>query len=69
MIISQQVEGPDPSKIQALRDMTPLKMEKELKSFVGILNYLSKFSQVISEVCKPLQKLTFVKTVYGPEYI
>ena len=54
--------SPDPTRIQALTDMSPLKMKKELQSFLGILNYLHKFSLVTADMCEPLDKLTSVKT-------
>ena len=41
--------------------MPPPKMKNELKSSLGILNHLSKFSPVTGEVCDPLHKLTSVK--------
>ena len=47
----------DPMKVQALTDMPPPNSKKELQSFFGILNYLSTFSPVTAEVCKPLWKL------------
>ena len=34
---------------------------KEVHTFLGILNYLGKFSAVTAEVCKQLQKLTSFK--------
>ena len=37
--------------------MSSQKMKKELQSFLGLINYLSKFSTSVG-VCKPLQKLT-----------
>ena len=35
--------------------------KRELQSFLGILNCLSKFSPVTAEVCEPLRKVTSVK--------
>ena len=49
-MISHQGVRPDPSQIQALNDMPPPKTKKELQSFLGIVNYLSKFSLVTAEV-------------------
>ena len=40
-------------------------MEKGIKSFLGILNYLSKFSPMTDEVSEPLWKLTSVKTEWS----
>ena len=61
-IIPQYGVSPDPTKTQALSDMPPLKTRKKLKSFLGIIYYLGKFSPMTTEVCKPLWRLTSVKT-------
>ena len=47
----------DPRKVQVLTDMPPPKSKKELQSFLGILNYLSKFSPMTAEVCKYCRNL------------
>ena len=60
-IISLQGVSPDTRKVQALTDMSPPKTKRELQSFLGIINYLSKFSPMTAEICEPLQKLTSVK--------
>ena len=38
--------------------------KKELQAFLGIINYLSKFSPYMSEVCKPLRKLMSNKATW-----
>ena len=38
------------------------KRKRELQSFLGIENYLSKFSPMTMEVCEPVQRLTSVVT-------
>ena len=53
--------SPDPRKVQMLINMPPPKLIKEFQSFLGILNYLSKFSPVTAEVCEQLGKLTMIK--------
>ena len=40
------------------------KNKKELQSFLGIINYLGKFSLGTAEVCNPLQKLTLSRTMW-----
>ena len=37
------------------------KVKNELKSFLGILNYMGKFSSMTAEACETLQKLTSAK--------
>ena len=39
-------------------------IKKELQAFLGIINYLSKFSPSTATVCKFLQKLTSSKAVW-----
>ena len=41
--------------------MSHPKIKKDLQSFLGIMNYLGKFSSVTAEVCEPLQDLAPVK--------
>ena len=55
---------PDPQKIKALTKMPALKNKKELQAFLGIINYLGKFSPGTAEVCKLLHKLTSCKMMW-----
>ena len=54
-VISRHGVSPYPSKVRALNDMPPTKAKRELWSFLSIVNYLSKFSPMTAEVCKPLR--------------
>ena len=54
-IISRQGMRPDMRKLKALTDLPPPKSKKELQVFLGILNYLRKFSPITAEVYKPLR--------------
>ena len=40
------------------------KSKKELQAFLGIINYLGKFSPGTAEVCEPLCKLTLCKSMW-----
>ena len=57
-LISRHGIGSDPAKLKVLMDMPPPKTNRELQSFLGIVNYLRKFSSMTVEVCGPLQRLT-----------
>ena len=57
-VISRNGVQPDPQKIKALMDMPPPNNKRELQAFLGIINYLGKFSPGTAAVCDPLQKLT-----------
>ena len=63
-VVSREGIKPDPQKIRALTKMPVPKNKRELQSFLGIVNYLSKFSLGTAEVCKPLRKLTSSKTTW-----
>ena len=62
-IISWYKREPDPQKIKALMEMPTPKNKKELQAFLGIINYLSKYSPSTTCICEPLQKLTLSKTL------
>ena len=51
----------DPQKLKVVIDMPPPKTKKELQAFLGIINYLGKFSPRTVEVCELLRKLTSFK--------
>ena len=49
---------PDPMKINTVKDITEPKNVKELQRFLSFINYLSRFSPHLSEICEPLCRLT-----------
>ena len=57
-VVSRKGIQPDPQKVRALTKMPAPKNKWELQSFLGIINYLGKFSPGTVEVCEPLRKLT-----------
>ena len=63
-VVSREAIQPDPQKIKALTDMPVPKNKRELQAFLGIINYLGKFSPGMAEVSKPLQKLTSSKMTW-----
>ena len=63
-VVSRDGVQPDPQKISALTEMLVTQNKKELQAFIGIINYLSKFSPDMLEVCKPLRKLTSSKAMW-----
>ena len=63
-VISRRRVQPDPQTIKALMDMPPPNNKKELQAFLGIINYLGKFSPGTAEVCDLLQKLASSKATW-----
>ena len=63
-VVSRKGIQPDPQKIKALTEMPAPKNKRELQAFIGIINYLGKFSTGMAEVCDPLQKLTSSKVAW-----
>ena len=47
----------DPTKVQAIRGMHVLKIEKEVRSFLGRINYIARFIAQLTAMCNPLFKL------------
>lgn len=47
----------DPDKVRAIREMQPPKDKTDLKSVLGMVNYLSKFSGRLAELERPLREL------------
>ena len=67
-MISRRGVQPDTQKIKALTDMPVPKNKKELQAFLGIFNYLGKFSSDTADVCNPLCKLTLSKGTWNASY-
>ena len=53
-----------PTKGQSTDRNAGAKNKKELQAFLGIINYLNKFSPGTSEACKPLRKLMSSKMTW-----
>ena len=47
----------DPKKIEAITQMEPPQNKASLQSFNGMVNYLKRFSPVLSELSEPLKRL------------
>ena len=56
-IVSRRGIELDPSKIKAIRDLPPPKNKKEVMSFLGRLNYISRFIAQSTVICEPIFKL------------
>ena len=63
-VISRHKGDPDPAEVKALMDMAPPKTKRELQPFLGIINYLSKFSPMTAEICELLRRLTSVNAAW-----
>ena len=55
-IISRHAVKPDWRKLEVLREMPPPKTKMELQAFLGIINYLSKFSPSTANICESLRQ-------------
>ena len=47
----------DPSKIKVMLEMPPPRSEKEIRSFLGRLQYISRFIAKLTSICEPTFKL------------
>jgi len=56
-IISQKGIEVDPNKVKAIRDMPAPQTKKQVRGFLGRLNYISRFISHITATCGPIFKL------------
>ena len=63
-VISREGVQPGWQKIKALTDIPAQNNKKEMQAFLGIINYLGKFSPGATDVCDPLCKLTSSKVIW-----
>ena len=61
---------PAQSKVTAIVEMPPPTSKKQVQSFIGMVNYLSKFSARLSELAEPIRELCKDKVPFnwGPEH-
>ena len=61
------VDGCKPAKgkVQAIVEMPASSCKKEVQSFIGMINYLSKFSARLSELALPIRQLAKEKVAFN----
>ena len=61
---------PAQSKVSAIVDMPAPTCKKQVQSFIGMVNYLSKFLVRLSELVEPIRELSKDKVPFnlGPEH-
>ena len=61
---------PAQSKIKTIQEMLALQCRKQVQPFLGMVNYLSKFSARLSELAEPIRDLCKEKVPFnwGPEH-
>ena len=63
---SKQEISPDPKKIQALNHMEFPPDKETMRSFLGMINYLNRYSALNAHLTAPLSALTHQATDYKP---
>ena len=56
-IVSQKGIKIDPDKVKAIRKMPAPRTEKEVRGFMGRLQYISRFIFKLTTICEPIFKL------------
>ncbi|WKA03678.1 hypothetical protein VitviT2T_021777 [Vitis vinifera] len=56
-IVSERGIEVDPDKIKAILDMPAPKTEKEIRGFLGRLQYISRFIARLTDICEPIFRL------------
>ena len=57
----------DPKKIEAITQMQPPENLQDLQSFLGLINYLNRFSPILADLTAPLRALCKKDTIYSWE--
>ena len=65
-IWSENGISPDPKKIQALKHMEFPPDKETMRSFLGMINYLNRYSALSAHLAAPLSSLTHQATDYKP---
>ena len=65
-IWSENGISPDPKKIQALKHMEFPPDKETMRSFLGMINYLNRYSVLSAHLAAPLSSLTHQATDYKP---
>ena len=47
----------DPAKVKAIQEMLTPRTEKEVRGFLGCLNYMASFISHLTATCEPIFKL------------
>ena len=47
----------DPNKVRAIQDLSPPRTQKEVRSFMGRLNYIARFISQMTAKCDPIFKM------------
>ena len=61
---------PDKNKVIVITKMPTPRHKNQVQSFIGMINYLSKFSARLSEIVEPIRELAKDKVpfIWGPEH-
>ena len=64
-LLSSSGITPHPDRVRAIVDMNPTQEVKGVQRFLGMCNYLSRFTPNLAEIVKPLTELTHVNAVWA----
>ena len=58
-------QKPSQNKVKAIQEMPPPQCKKQVQSFIGMINYLSKFSAYLFELAEPICELSKEKVPFN----
>ena len=56
-VVSKKGIEIDLDKVRAIQDLPPLRTQKEVRSFMGRLNYIARFISQMTAKCDPIFKM------------
>ena len=66
--LSEDSLSPDMNKVKLIQEWPTPTNQKELQSFLGTVNYLSRFLPFLLDLSVPLQNLLKTVNLFGPTY-
>ena len=64
-IISANGIRPDPAKVTAIQEMPEPASVSDVRRFLGMCNYLSRYVPRLSDVREPIRRLTEAEAMFG----
>ena len=56
-VVSQKGIEIDPDKVKAIQNLPPPRTQKEIRGFLGRLNYIARFISQLTAKCDPIFRL------------
>ena len=63
-MVSERGIEVDPDKIRAILDIPASRTKREVRGFLGRLQYISRFNDILTNICEPIFRLLMKRVSY-----